>query len=76
MATNTTNYRFKKPDESDFYDVADQNKNWDLADEALKNLDTPTFEDYQQRMQSIRSNRKESWGHSYQISRLHLKGLA
>ena len=46
MATNTTNYRFKKPDESDFYDVADQNKNWDLADEALKNLDTPTFEDY------------------------------
>ena len=46
MATNTTNYGFKKPDESDFYDVADQNKNWDLADEALKNLDTPTFEDY------------------------------
>lgn len=46
MATNTTNYDFKKPDESDFYDVADQNKNWDLADEALKNLDTPTFEDY------------------------------
>ena len=46
MATNTTNYRFKKPDESDFYDVVDQNKNWDLADEALKNLDTPTFEDY------------------------------
>ncbi len=28
MATNTTNYGFKKPDESDFYDVADQNKNW------------------------------------------------
>ena len=46
MATNTTNYGFKKPDESDFYDVADQNKNWDLADEALKNLDTPTFEQY------------------------------
>ena len=46
MATNTINYGFKKPDESDFYDVADQNKNWDLADEALKNLDTPTFEDY------------------------------
>ena len=36
----------EKPDESDFYDVADQNKNWDLADETLKNLDTPTFEDY------------------------------
>lgn len=46
MATSTTNYNFKKPDESDFYDVSDQNKNWDLADEALKNLDTPTFEDY------------------------------
>lgn len=46
MATNTTNYGFKKPDESDFYDVADQNKNWDLADKILKNLDTPTFEDY------------------------------
>ena len=46
MATNTSNYGFKKPDESDFYDVADQNKNWDLADKILKNLDTPTFEDY------------------------------
>lgn len=46
MATNTTNYGFKKPDESDFYDVNDQNNNWDLADEALKELDTPTFEDY------------------------------
>lgn len=46
MATNTTNYGFKKPDESDFYDVNDQNNNWDLADDALKELDTPTFEDY------------------------------
>lgn len=46
MATSTENYNFKKPDESDFYDIADENKNWDLADEALKNLDTPTFEDY------------------------------
>ncbi len=46
MATNTTNYSFKKPDESDFYDVQDQNGNWDMADEALKSLDTPTFEDY------------------------------
>lgn len=26
--------------------MADQNKNWDLADKILKNLDTPTFEDY------------------------------
>lgn len=46
MATNTTNYGFKKPDESDFYDVQDQNNNWDLADGALKELDAPTFEDY------------------------------
>lgn len=46
MATSTENYNFKKPDESDFYDIADENKNWDLVDEALKNLDTPTFEDY------------------------------
>lgn len=46
MATNTTNYNFKKPDESDFYSVQDQNNNWDKADTALKNLDTPTFEDY------------------------------
>lgn len=46
MATNTTNYNFKKPDESDFYSVQDQNNNWDKADAALKDLDTPTFEDY------------------------------
>ena len=46
MATNTTNYNFKKPDESDFYSVQDQNNNWDKADTTLKDLDTPTFEDY------------------------------
>lgn len=46
MATNTTNYDFKKPDESDFYSVQDQNNNWDKADAALKGVDTPTFEDY------------------------------
>lgn len=40
MATNTTNYNFKKPDESDFYDVQDQNGNWDAADRALKELET------------------------------------
>ena len=65
MATNTTNYGFKKPDESDFYDVADQNKNWDLADEARKIwirrqlktiLDQPQCR--QQRMQSIKSKGK------------------
>ena len=46
MATNTTNYNFKKQDESDFYSIQDQNNNWDKADAALKDLDTPTFEDY------------------------------
>ena len=46
MATNTTNYNFKKPDESDFYSIQDQNGNWDKADAALKDLDTPNFEDY------------------------------
>lgn len=46
MATNTTNFKFKKPDESDFYDIQDQNGNWEIADEALQNLTTPTFEDY------------------------------
>lgn len=33
MATNTKNFNFKKPDESDFYSIQDQNGNWDLADE-------------------------------------------
>ena len=46
MATNTKNFKFKKPDESDFYDVQDQNGNWDAADEELEKLNTPTFEDY------------------------------
>lgn len=46
MATNTKNFKFKKPDESDFYDVQDQNGNWDMADEELEKLNTPTFEDY------------------------------
>ena len=46
MATNTKNFKFKKPDESDFYDVQDQNGNWDMADEELEKLNAPTFEDY------------------------------
>lgn len=46
MATNTKKFKFKKPDESDFYDVQDQNGNWDMADEELEKLNTPTFEDY------------------------------
>lgn len=46
MATSTENFKFKKPDESDFYDVQDQNGNWDIADQELEKLNNPTFEDY------------------------------
>ena len=46
MATSTENFKFKKPDESDFYDVQDQNGNWDIADQELEKLNYPTFEDY------------------------------
>ena len=46
MATNTKNFNFKKPDESDFYSIQDQNGNWDLADEELQKLNEPAFEDY------------------------------
>lgn len=46
MATNTKNFNFKKPDESDFYSIQDQTGNWDLADEELQKLNEPAFEDY------------------------------
>ena len=46
MATNTKNFNFKKPDESDFYSIQDQNGNWDLADEELQKLNEPACEDY------------------------------
>ena len=46
MAVNTDNFGFKKPDESDFYDVQDQNGNWDIADHVLEKLICPTLEDY------------------------------
>lgn len=39
MATETTNYKFKKPDNTDFYNIADQNGNWDKCDKQLKALD-------------------------------------
>lgn len=39
MATETTNYKFQKPAENEFYDVDVQNQNWDTADEKLKKLD-------------------------------------
>ncbi len=39
MATNTTNYNLKKPDQTDFYDIADQNGNMDLIDATMKGLE-------------------------------------
>ena len=38
MATETTNYHFTKPAETDYYDVNVQNNNWDAADQELKDL--------------------------------------
>lgn len=38
MATTTENYGFKKPASTDFYNIADQNDNWDACDEQLKRL--------------------------------------
>ena len=39
MATETTNYHFSKPAETDYYDVKVQNNNWDAADREMKGLD-------------------------------------
>lgn len=39
MATETTNYHFSKPAETDYYDVNVQNNNWDVADQTLKGVD-------------------------------------
>lgn len=36
MATYTSNYNLKKPDENDFYSVHDSNDNMDLIDAALE----------------------------------------
>ena len=36
MATETTNYKFKKPAGTDFYNIEDQNGNWDIADSQIK----------------------------------------
>ena len=38
MATETTNYKFKKPDATDFYDIEVLNENFDKVDEAMKEL--------------------------------------
>ncbi len=38
MATNTTNYRLTKPDESDFYNITDFNGNADIIDELIHDL--------------------------------------
>ena len=44
MATQTDKYKLKKPDPSDFYDIADFNDNADKIDTALKNHDTKLAE--------------------------------
>ena len=36
MSTETTNFGFKKPAETDYYDVNVQNDNWDKADQEIK----------------------------------------
>ena len=38
MSTQTSNYKFEKPDVNEFYDVQVQNENWDKVDEQLKNI--------------------------------------
>ena len=40
MATNTNNYGFKKPEENDFYSIEDQNRNWDLVDTKMAQLNS------------------------------------
>lgn len=42
MATTTTNYNLKKPAETDFYNIADSNGNWDILDTNLKRVDDAT----------------------------------
>jgi hypothetical protein len=39
MAQYTEKYRFKKPGEDEFYNVNDQNENWDKNEEALKAIE-------------------------------------
>lgn len=39
MATKTSNYKFNKPEQNDFYDVDVQNENWDKVDEELSEFD-------------------------------------
>ena len=38
MSTNTPNYKLKKPDPSDFYNIADFNGNADIIDAQLKSI--------------------------------------
>ena len=35
----STNYKFNLPSDEDFYDINQQNENWNKADENLKNLE-------------------------------------
>lgn len=36
MALFTKNYKFKKPEKTDYFNIDDQNENWDKLDEELK----------------------------------------
>lgn len=40
MSTTTAIYNFNKPGQDDFYNIDDQNVNWDKAEEALKAIDS------------------------------------
>lgn len=39
MSKNTKNYGLTKPEDTDFYDISDQNGNMDIIDEALKSIE-------------------------------------
>lgn len=43
MATETTNYKLKKPAQGDYYNVDDFNGNFNIVDEELKNIPTPSL---------------------------------
>ena len=36
MATTTKKYKFKKPDKTDYFNIGDQNNNWDKLDKELE----------------------------------------
>lgn len=42
MSTTTQNFGFKKPESTEFYDIGDQNDNWDAAEAALSDTKDST----------------------------------